>query len=48
VLDWFADLTPAEAQTLFDLLAKVERRARAELSKPTAGPDTKPGRQPEH
>lgn len=48
VLDWFSDLTPAEAQTLFKLLAKVEHRARAELSKPTAGPDTKSGRQSEH
>jgi DNA-binding MarR family transcriptional regulator len=48
VLDWFADLTPAEAQTLFELLAKVEHRARAELSKRAAGPDTKPGRQSEH
>jgi DNA-binding MarR family transcriptional regulator len=48
VLDWFSDLTPAEAQTLFELLAKVEHRARAELSKPTAGPDTKPGRQSEY
>jgi DNA-binding MarR family transcriptional regulator len=42
VLDWFADLTPAEALTLFDLLAKVEHRARAALSRPAAGSDTKP------
>jgi hypothetical protein len=34
VLDWFGDLTPAEAQTLFDLLAKVEHRARAALGRP--------------
>jgi DNA-binding MarR family transcriptional regulator len=42
VLHWFADLTPAEAQSLFDLLAKVEHRARAALSRPATGPDTKP------
>jgi DNA-binding MarR family transcriptional regulator len=42
VLDWFGDLSPAEAQTLFDLLAKVEHRARAALSRPAAGPDAKP------
>lgn len=48
VLDWFSDLTLAEAQTLFKLLAKVEHRARAELSKPTAGSHTKSGRQSEH
>jgi len=42
VLDWFGDLTPAEAQTLFELLAKVERKARAALSRPAPGPDTKP------
>jgi hypothetical protein len=42
VLAWFGDLTPAEAQTLFDLLAKVERRARTALSRPAAGRDTKP------
>ena len=35
VLDWFGDLTPAEAQTLFDLLAKVEHRARAALGRPS-------------
>jgi hypothetical protein len=42
VLDWFGDLTPAEAKTLFDLLAKVEHRARAALSRPAAQPGTKP------
>ena len=42
VLDWFGGLTPAEAQTLFELLAKVEYRACAALSRPAAGPDTKP------
>jgi len=42
VLDWFGDLTPAEAQTLFDLLAKVERTARAALSRSAPGPDTEP------
>lgn len=31
VLEWFGDLTPAEAQTLFELLAKVEHRARTAL-----------------
>lgn len=31
VLAWFDDLTPEEARTLFELLAKVERRARAAL-----------------
>ena len=46
VLDWFGDLTPAEAQTLFELLAKVEHRARAALSRPPAGPDTKPRSRP--
>lgn len=29
--EWFADLTPDEAQTLFDLLGRVERRARESL-----------------
>jgi DNA-binding MarR family transcriptional regulator len=42
VLDWFGDLTPAEATTLFELLAKLERRARAALSTPASAPDTKP------
>jgi hypothetical protein len=42
VLDWFGDLTPAEAQTLFELLAKVEHRARAALSRPAAEPGTRP------
>lgn len=42
VLDWFSDLTPAEAQTLFQLLAKVEHRARAELSQPAAEQDVQP------
>jgi hypothetical protein len=42
VLDWFSDLTPAEAQTLFQLLAKVEHRARAELSQPAAEQDAQP------
>jgi len=42
VLDWFSDLSLAEAQTLFGLLAKVEHRARAALSRPAAGQDTKP------
>ena len=41
VLDWFGDLTPAEAQTLFELLAKVEHSARSALSNPAAGPDTR-------
>jgi DNA-binding MarR family transcriptional regulator len=31
VLTWFADLTPDEARTLFELLAKLEKRARAAL-----------------
>jgi DNA-binding MarR family transcriptional regulator len=31
VLAWFRDLTPVEARTLFGLLAKVEKRARAAL-----------------
>jgi DNA-binding MarR family transcriptional regulator len=31
VLTWFADLTPGEARTLFELLTKVEKRARMEL-----------------
>ena len=31
VLEWFGDLTQAEAQTLFELLAKVEHRARTAL-----------------
>ena len=31
VLTWFADLTPDEARKLFELLTKVERRARAAL-----------------
>jgi DNA-binding MarR family transcriptional regulator len=31
VLTWFADLTPGEARMLFELLVKVERRARIEL-----------------
>jgi hypothetical protein len=34
VIDWFGDLIPAEAQILFDLLAKVEHRARAALGGP--------------
>jgi DNA-binding MarR family transcriptional regulator len=42
VLDWFGDLTPAEAQALFELLAKVEHRARAALSRPAGGRDVKP------
>jgi DNA-binding MarR family transcriptional regulator len=46
VLEWFDELTPAEAQTLFDLLAKVEHRARATLSRPAAGPDPAPGHRP--
>jgi MarR family transcriptional regulator, transcriptional regulator for hemolysin len=49
VLDWFGDLTPAEAQTLFELLAKLERRARAALGTPAPGPDkprTRPGHRP--
>jgi DNA-binding MarR family transcriptional regulator len=39
VIDWFADLTHDEAQILFGLLSRIERRARAELSAPpgTAG-----------
>ena len=48
VLDWFADLTPAEAQTLFELLAKVEHRARAALSRPAAGRPTRPRSRPGH
>jgi DNA-binding MarR family transcriptional regulator len=36
VLHWLGDLTPAEAQTLFELLAKVEHRARSALSRPPA------------
>jgi DNA-binding MarR family transcriptional regulator len=31
VLTWFGDLTPDEARRLFELLAKVEKRARATL-----------------
>ena len=42
VLDWFSDLTPAEAQTLFKLLAKVEHRARAALSQPAPERDAQP------
>jgi DNA-binding MarR family transcriptional regulator len=37
VLEWFSDLSPAEAQTLFELLARVETKARATLGKPAAG-----------
>ena len=48
VLDWFSDLTPAEAQTLFELLAKVEHRARAAINRPAAArhaqPRSRPGR----
>jgi len=32
VLDWFADLDADEAETLFELLLRVERRARLALS----------------
>jgi MarR family transcriptional regulator, transcriptional regulator for hemolysin len=32
VIGWFADLSGEEAQILFDLLSRVERRARAALS----------------
>jgi DNA-binding MarR family transcriptional regulator len=46
VLDWFSDLTPAEAQILFELLAKVERKARGALNSSAAGPDTKPRPRP--
>jgi DNA-binding MarR family transcriptional regulator len=46
VLEWFDELTPAQARTLFDLLAKVEHRARAALSRPAAGPDPAPGHRP--
>lgn len=46
VLEWFDELTPAQARTLFDLLAKVEHRARAALSRPSAGPDPAPGHRP--
>jgi DNA-binding MarR family transcriptional regulator len=46
VLDWFTGLTPAEAQTLFELLAKVEHRASAALSRPAPGPHTKPRSRP--
>jgi len=42
VLDWFAGLTPAQAQTLFDLLAKVEHQARAALRRPAAERDARP------
>jgi diadenosine tetraphosphate (Ap4A) HIT family hydrolase len=31
VLTWFEDLTPDEAQRLFELLTKVEKRAREAL-----------------
>jgi hypothetical protein len=48
VLDWFGDLTPAEAQNLFDLLAKVEHRAHVALSRPRAGPDTRPRSRSRH
>ena len=48
VLDWFGNLTPAEAQTLFELLAKVEHSARSALGRPPAGPDIKPRSRPEH
>ena len=48
VLDWFGDLTPAEAKTLFELLAKLERRARAALSTPASAPDAKPSSRPGH
>jgi DNA-binding MarR family transcriptional regulator len=43
VLDWFGDLTPAEAQTLFDLLAKVEHRARTALRRSPAAQDASRG-----
>ena len=43
VLDWFADLTPAEAKTLFELLAKVEHTARAALARPATTPNPRPG-----
>ena len=50
VLDWFGDLTPAEAKTLFELLAKVEHKARAALNRPAAArdpqPQSRPGRRP--
>jgi DNA-binding MarR family transcriptional regulator len=46
VLDWFSDLTPAEAQTLFELLATVEHRARAALNRPAAAQDTQPRSRP--
>jgi len=46
VLDWFGDLTPAEAQTLFELLAKVEHRARAALNRPAAAQDAQPRSRP--
>lgn len=46
VLDWFSDLTPAQAQTLFELLTKVEHRARAALSASSAEPDAKPRSRP--
>jgi DNA-binding MarR family transcriptional regulator len=42
VLDWFGDLTPAEAQALFELLAKVEHRARAALNRPAGAPEAQP------
>jgi DNA-binding MarR family transcriptional regulator len=41
-LDWFSDLTPAEAHTLFKLLAKVEHRARAALSQSVPERDAQP------
>jgi hypothetical protein len=48
VLDWFGDLNPAEAQTLFELLAKVEHRARAALRRSPAAQDTRPPSRPGH
>jgi DNA-binding MarR family transcriptional regulator len=42
VLEWFSDLTAAEAQTLFELLAKVEHRARAALRRSPAAGEAKP------
>ena len=34
VLEWFSDLNPDEAKTLFELLLRVEQRARATLARP--------------
>ena len=43
VAGWFADLTADEAQLLFDLLSRVEHRARRALSPAPGMDDQRPG-----